>query len=153
MNNNMKYFALIAIGYVFIVFTANLSAEEDINPDNNKDSQETKSSEDDSAMDKCMKDAKTKKDKKKCAKDNEQTIEEFIDDEGLEIIEGYLEIYTDEDKENYFLKLNQEDLNKKFLYFSYIMNAPQGSTLTGGRPSDGKVLEFRKFKKDNIRKI
>mgnify|MGYP001385056567 CR=1 FL=1 len=58
MNNNMKYFALIAIGYVFIVFTANLSAEEDINPDNNKDSQETKSSEDDSAMDKCMKDAK-----------------------------------------------------------------------------------------------
>ena len=150
MNNNMKYFALIAIGYVFIVFTANLSAEEDINPDNNKDSQETKSSEDDSAMDKCMKDAKTKKDKKKCAKDNEQTIEEFIEDEGLDIIEGYLEIYTDDDKENYFLKLNQEDLNKKFLYFSYIMNAPQGSTLTGGRPSDGKVLEFRKFKKDNI---
>ena len=150
MNNNMKYFALIAIGYVFIVFTANLSAEEDINPDNNKDSQETKSSEDDSAMDKCMKDAKTKKDKKKCAKDNEKTIEEFIEYEGLEIIEGYLEIYTDEDKENYFLKLNQEDLNKKFLYFSYIMNAPQGSTLTGGRPSDGKVLEFRKFKKDNI---
>ena len=150
MNNNMKYFALIAIGYVFIVFTANLSAEEDINPDNNKDSQETKSSEDDSAMDKCMKDAKTKKDKKKCAKDNEKTIEEFIEYEGLEIIEGYLEIYTDEDKENYFLKLNQEDLNKKFLYFSYIMNAPQGSTLTGGRPSDGKVLEFRKFKKENI---
>ena len=150
MNNNMKYFALIAIGYVFIVFTANLSAEEDINPDNNKDSQETKSSEADSAMDKCMKDAKTKKDKKKCAKDNEKTIEEFIEYEGLEIIEGYLEIYTDEDKENYFLKLNQEDLNKKFLYFSYIMNAPQGSTLTGGRPSDGKVLEFRKFKKDNI---
>ena len=150
MNNNMKYFALIAIGYVFIVFTANLGAQEDINPDNDKESQETKSSEDDSAMDKCMKDAKTKKDKKKCAKDNEQTIEEFIEDEGLEIIEGYLEIYTDEDKENYFLKLNQEDLNKKFLYFSYIMNAPQGSTLTGGRPSDGKVLEFRKFKKDNI---
>ena len=120
MNNNMKYFALIAIGYVFIVFTANLSAEEDINLDNNKDSQETKSSEDDSAMDKCMKDAKTKKDKKKCAKDKEKTIEEFIEYEGLEIIEGYLKIYTDEDKENYFLKLNQEDLNKKFLYFSYI---------------------------------
>ena len=150
MNNNMKYFALIAIGYVFIVFTANLGAQEDINPDNDKESQETKSSEDDSAMDKCMKDAKTKKDKKKCAKDNEQTIEEFIEDEGLDIIEGYLEIYTDDDKENYFLKLNQDDLNKKFLYFSYIMNAPQGSTLTGGRPSDGKVLEFRKFKKENI---
>ena len=150
MNNNMKYFALIAIGYVFIVFTANLGAQEDINPDNDKESQETKSSEDDSAMDKCMKDAKTKKDKKKCAKDNEQTIEEFIEDEGLDIIEGYLEIYTDDDKENYFLKLNQEDLNKKFLYFSYIMNAPQGSTQTGGRPSDGKVLEFRKFKKENI---
>jgi hypothetical protein len=150
MKNNIKYFALIVIGYLFIVFTANLSAQEDINPNNDKESLETKSIEDDSAIDKCMKDAKTKKDKKKCAKDNEQTIEEFIEDEGLEIIEGYLEIYTDEDKENYFLKLNQEDLNKKFLYFSYIMNAPQGSTLTGGRPSDGKVLEFRKFKKENI---
>ena len=30
------------------------------------------------------------------------------------------------------------------------MNAPQGSNLSGGRPSDGKVLEFRNFKKDNI---
>ena len=30
MKNNMKYFALIAIGYVFLVFTANLNAQEDI---------------------------------------------------------------------------------------------------------------------------
>ena len=30
------------------------------------------------------------------------------------------------------------------------MNAPQGGTLTGGLPSDGKVLEFRRFKQNNI---
>ena len=30
------------------------------------------------------------------------------------------------------------------------MNAPQGSPLTGGLPSDGRVLEFRNFKKDSI---
>ena len=66
------------------------------------------------------------------------------------LIEGFLKIYTDEDEENYFLKLNNDDLNNPFLYFAYIMNAPQGSSLSGGLPSDGKVLEFRKFKQNNI---
>jgi hypothetical protein len=64
--------------------------------------------------------------------------------------QGYLEIYADEDRENFFLKINKEDLNEKFLYFAYVMNAPQGSSLMGGLPTDGKVLEFRKFRQDSI---
>ena len=55
-----------------------------------------------------------------------------------------------EDDSVFFLKLDKENLNEKFIYFSYVMNAPQGSTLTGGLPSDGKVYEFRSFKKDKI---
>jgi len=94
--------------------------------------------------------AKSMKDKKDCQKEHMKTVEEFIDEEGLELIEGYLKVYTDEDNVNYFLKLDDADLDKQFLYFAYIMNAPQGSTLTGGLPSDGKVLEFRSFQKDNI---
>ena len=103
-----------------------------------------------SDLDKCMMKAKSMKDKKDCQKEHMKTVEEFIDEEGLELIEGYLKVYTDEDNVNYFLKLDDTDLDKQFLYFAYIMNAPQGSTLTGGLPSDGKVLEFRSFQKDNI---
>ena len=103
-----------------------------------------------SSLKKCLMKAKSMKDKKKCQKEDMQSVEEFIEDEELVLIEGYLKVYTDEDKSMYFLKIDKEDFDKRFLYFAYIMNAPQGSTLMGGLPSDGKVLEFRKFKKDNI---
>ena len=102
------------------------------------------------SLKKCMMKAKSMKDKKTCQKENMQTVEDFIEDEGLNLIEGYLKVYADEDKTSYFLKLDKNDIDKQFLYFAYIMNAPQGGLLTGGLPSDGKVLEFRNFKADNI---
>lgn len=102
------------------------------------------------SLKKCMMKAKSMKDKKTCQKENMQTVEDFIEDEGLNLIEGYLKVYADEDKTSYFLKLDKNDIDKQFLYFAYIMNAPQGGLLTGGLPSDGKVLEFRNFKTDNI---
>ena len=114
------------------------------------ESVEDKDDESGPSLKKCLMKAKSMKDKKNCQKENMQTVEEFIEDEGLKLIEGYLKIYSDEDAEAYFLKLDEEDIDKQFLYFAYIMNAPQGSLLTGGLPSDGKVLEFRNFKKDNI---
>jgi hypothetical protein len=97
-----------------------------------------------------MMQAESMKDAKNCEKDFMQTIEEFVDEEELVLVDGFLKIYTNEDGSAYFLKLDEEDLNSEFLYFSYIMNAPQGSPLTGGLPSNGKVLEFRNFKKDKI---
>ena len=48
------------------------------------------------------------------------------------------------------MQVDDNDLDKQFLYFAYVMNAPQVSALTGGRPSDGIVLEFRNFKTDLI---
>jgi len=142
---------ILTVMFVLVVQPVNIFAQEEIEEisteDETVDDKEQKSGP---SLKKCLMKAKSMKDKKNCQKENMQTVEEFIEDEGLKLIEGYLKIYSDEDAEAYFLKLDEEDIDKQFLYFAYIMNAPQGSLLTGGLPSDGKVLEFRNFKKDNI---
>ena len=150
----LKMFSIIVFGYALIAFSANISAQEEDMPESiesevGEDSEEG-GDDNGSSLKKCLMKAKSMKDKKKCQKEDMQSVEEFIEDEELVLIEGYLKVYTDEDKSMYFLKIDKEDFDKRFLYFAYIMNAPQGSTLMGGLPSDGKVLEFRKFKKDNI---
>ena len=89
-------------------------------------------------------------DAKRCEEEFMKTIQEFIEEEELVAIKGFMDIYSNDDGSTYFLKLDEDDLNKQFLYFSYIMNAPQASAQTGGRPSNGKVLEFRNFKKEKI---
>ena len=137
--------------FVLVVQPVNIFAQEEIEEISTEDETvDDKEQESGPSLKKCLMKAKSMKDKKNCQKENMQTVEEFIEDEGLKLIEGYLKIYSDEDAEAYFLKLDEEDIDKQFLYFAYIMNAPQGSLLTGGLPSDGKVLEFRNFKKDNI---
>ena len=144
------YFLILMCGYILITFSANMQAQEDENVDLTESNEDLNEQKTMSSLEKCMMNTESNKDKKKCIEDDMSTVEEFIEEEELEIINGYLKIYTDGDKSNYYLKLNDDDLNSRFLYFSYVMNAPQGGTLTGGRPSDGKVLEFRNFKIDNI---
>jgi hypothetical protein len=142
---------ILTLMFVFAVQPVNIFAQEEIEEISIDDKTvDDKEQESGPSLKKCLMKAKSMKDKKNCQKENMQTVEEFIEDEGLKLIEGYLKIYSDEDAETYFLKLDEEDIDKQFLYFAYIMNAPQGSLLTGGLPSDGKVLEFRNFKKDNI---
>ena len=80
--------------------------------------------------------------------DEPKTIESFIEENGLEEIDGFMHIWVDKEKEDYFLQLNIADLNKEFIYFTYILDAPQASGNFGGALSDGSILEFRKFKKD-----
>ena len=145
-----KFYLMLASVYLVIAVASNLQAEEDIEalPEESSENQEI--STDISDLEKCMMKAKSMKDKKNCKKEHMKTVEQFIDEEGLSLIDGFLKIYTDEDNINYYLKLDNNDLDKQFLYFAYIMNAPQESSLTGGLPSDGKVLEFRRFQKDSI---
>ena len=145
-----KFFLIFATGYLVVAISANLQAEEDIEGFTKENSENQEISTDISDLEKCMMEAKSMKDKKNCKKEHMKTVEQFINEEGLSLIDGFLKIYTDEDHINYYLKLDNKDLNKQFLYFAYIMNAPQESTLTGGLPSDGKVLEFRRFQKDSI---
>ena len=144
------YLLFLIMGTLIAVNPSNLLADETESEVTSEEIVEEQENGKDAELKKCMKEAKTSKDKKDCAKNNQTTVEEFIEDEGLELIKGFLEIYADEDKENYYLKLNNDDLNNQFLYFAYIMNAPQGGAITGGLPSDGKVLEFRKFKQNKI---
>jgi hypothetical protein len=121
---------------------------QDVSPELDENSKDEKTDPKD--LKECKMQAKSKKDAKDCEKKFMKTIDEFIEEEELSSIDGYMKIFTNEDNSEYFLRLDAEDLNSQFLYFSYIMNAPQGSPLTGGLPSDGRVLEFRNFKKDSI---
>ena len=112
MTLEKKYFIYVlflVIGSLLLVSPTNLNAEEteQVSEEVPEDSENDK----DAKMKKCIKEAKTNKDKKNCTKQNQQTVEEFIEDEGLRLIEGFLKIYTDEDEENFFLKLNNDDLN------------------------------------------
>ena len=145
-----KFYLMLALVYLVIAVASNLQAEEDIEAFPEESSENQEISNDISDLEKCMMKAKSMKDKKNCKKEHIKTVEQFIDEEGLSLIDGFLKIYTDEDNINYYLKLDNNDLDKQFLYFAYIMNAPQESSLTGGLPSDGKVLEFRRFQKDSI---
>ena len=80
--------------------------------------------------------------------DEPKTIESFIEENELEEIDGFMHIWVDKEKDDHFLQLNTADLNKEFIYFTYILDAPQASGNFGGALSDGSILEFRKFKKD-----
>ena len=140
------------------ILLVNLDLNASIVKDSEDDKNQTEESKDKSAdedtkpenLEECMMQAESMNDSKKCEKEFMKTIEEFIEEEELKKIDGFLNIYSNDDDSVFFLKLDKEDLNEKFIYFSYVMNAPQGSTLTGGLPSDGKVYEFRSFKKDKI---
>ncbi len=130
-------------------FSSDSSQNEEITSESAND----ENTEEDSApknKKECLKQAKSKMDAKRCEEEFMKTIEEFIEEEELVAIKGFMDIYSNDDGSTYFLKLDEDDLNKQFLYFSYIMNAPQASAQTGGRPSNGKVLEFRNFKKEKI---
>jgi len=153
---SLRIFSLFILTVVFCFGSNNLNSYSQIEKKENDDiSDELSAAESEEELppenlEECMKQAESMKDAKNCEKDFMKTIDEFIEEEELSAIDGFMKIYTNDDGSNYFLKLDEEDLNSQFLYFSYVMNAPQGSTLTGGLPSDGKVLEFRNFKKENI---
>ena len=154
--NYKNYFSILLLSLVLTIFSISALSQTDegiSDSDNDEESESVKDKDEigpSSKLRKCLMKAKSMKDKKNCEKENMPTVEEFIEDEELELIDGFLKIFSDQDQSMYFLKLNNSDLNERFLYFAYIMNAPQESSLTGGLPSDGKVLEFRNFKKENI---
>tara|TARA_Y100000816_G_scaffold258248_1_gene212957 strand:+ start:1396 stop:3930 length:2535 start_codon:yes stop_codon:yes gene_type:complete len=150
-----KYLAFIfVITFLFVIDTVHAYPDMKEQGADETASESTDNSKEEKAdpknLKECKMQAKSKKDAKDCEKKFMKTIDEFIEEEELTSIEGYLKIFTNDDNSEYYLQLDAADLNSQFLYFSYIMNAPQGSPLTGGLPSDGRVLEFRNFKKDSI---
>ena len=148
-----NYITYLLLGLFFAVFSISISSNDEVDETASDENISIESKGEmgaSSSLRKCLMKAKSTKERKECEKVNMPTVEKFIEDEELSLLEGFLKIYSDRDQSMYFLKLDGSDLNERFLYFAYIMNAPQESALTGGLPSDGKVLEFRRFKKDNI---
>ena len=92
--------------------------------------------------------SETSSDDAKDEKEEQETIESFIKKNELIEREGFLHLWIDVEKDDYYLLLNSSDLNKEFIYFTYVLDAPQASGNFGGSLSDGSILEFREFKKD-----
>ncbi len=155
-NKSFNLLSFLVFSFCLYFLSFELDSNQNINSDETEiisDESNEEATEEEAEpenLEECMMQAESMMDAKRCEKEFMKTIEEFIEEEELQLIDGYMKIYTNDDNSVYFLKLDKEDLNNQFLYFAYIMNAPQGSTLTGGLPSDGKVLEFRNFKKDKI---
>ena len=114
----IAYFLVLIMGFALITHTSNLIAQEEDGASSEDNSQNQEMSAGMSDLDKCMMKAKSMKDKKDCQKEHMKSVEEFIDEEGLALIEGYLKVYADEDNINYYLEIDNADLNKQFLYFA-----------------------------------
>ena len=130
----LKIFLLSTIFIGFNVYSIDLFAEED----ENIASSEAKSD-----------DAVSKKPKGMPVKKKEyKTIEEFLEDGEFKTISGFMEILHEAEKDKYYLIINEDQLNKEFIYFNYILNGPTDAGPSGGDLGDGSIFEFRKFKED-----
>jgi len=130
-----KLFLICVFGYTLIAFTANINAQESEKPESVEDSSDAVL--EDSKM------GKGKKDKKDYA-----SIEEFIEDGEFKELNGFMNILHETEEDKYYLIIEEDKINKEFIYFAYILNGPQDVGASGGSMGDGSILEFRKFKDD-----
>ena len=77
-----------------------------------------------------------------------KTIEEFIEDGEFLSMKGYMNILHETEKDKYYLVLDDSQLNKEFIYFTYVLNGPSDAGPSGGDMGEAFILEFRKFKED-----
>ena len=137
MKNKSKLLNIFIFSIIFIglnSFTINIFAEDE----DKENASEDKS--DDAAIKKPNGMSGKKKEYK--------TIEEFIDDGEYASIDGFMNILHETDKDKYYLVLNEDQLNKEFIYFTYILNGPSDAGPSGGDMGEAFILEFRKFKED-----
>ncbi|MDA8674387.1 zinc-dependent metalloprotease [Gammaproteobacteria bacterium] len=130
-----KLFLICVFGYTLIAFTANINAQESEKPEYVEDSSDAVL--EDSKM------GKGKKDKKDYA-----SIKEFIEDGEFKELNGFMNILHETEEDKYYLIIEEDKINKEFIYFAYILNGPQDVGASGGSMGDGSILEFRKFKDD-----
>ncbi|MDA7857763.1 zinc-dependent metalloprotease [Gammaproteobacteria bacterium] len=130
-----KLFLICVFGYTLIAFTANINAQESEKPESVEDSSDAVL--EDSKM------GKGKKDKKDYA-----SIKEFIEDGEFKELNGFMNILHETEEDKYYLIIEEDKINKEFIYFAYILNGPQDVGASGGSMGDGSILEFRKFKDD-----
>ena len=78
--------------------------------------------------------------------DEFETLADFFADNEIETSEGFLTLHRNVEDDEYFLELTEEDLDREFIYFAYLLNAPQAAGVRGGAIGQGAILEFRRFK-------
>ena len=127
-----KLFLICVFGFALIAFTANINAQEGEKPESVEDS-----------SDAVLEDSKMGKGKKDYA-----SIEEFIEDGEFKELNGFMNILHETEEDKYYLIIEEDKINKEFIYFAYILNGPQDVGASGGSMGDGSILEFRKFKDD-----
>ena len=94
-------------------------------------------------------DASPKKPKGMPGKKKEyKTIDEFLEDGEYISIDGFMNVLRETEKDKYYLVLNEDQLNKEFIYFTYILNGPSDAGPSGGDMGEAFIIEFRKFKED-----
>ena len=79
------------------------------------------------------------------------TIDSFLSDGNFITHEGFLTIHEREGEversdAEFYIELKDGQLDSEFIYFAYVLNAPQAAGVRGGAIGQGAVLEFRKFK-------
>ena len=139
MKNNKSIYKLFLgciFGYALIAFTANTNAQENEKPEPLEDSSNGNVSED------------TEMDKGKKGKKEYESIEDFMEDGEFIELNGFMNILHETEKDKYYLIIEENKINKEFIYFAYILNGPQEVGASGGSMGDGSILEFRKFKDD-----
>jgi len=75
-----------------------------------------------------------------------ETLQDFFDAAEYETYDGFLKLHKNLEDDEYFLELNEDQLNNEFIYFAYLLNAPQAAGVRGGAIGQGAILEFRRFK-------
>ena len=100
--------------FILLITTSNIFALEQSEDSKNKNIENSQSDTTDSNDD----DSKD---------DKPKTIGSFIEENELDEIDGFMHLWVDKEKDDYFLQLNVSDLNNEFIYFTYILDAPQSS--------------------------
>ena len=77
-----------------------------------------------------------------------KNIDDFLEDGEYISIDGFMNILHETEKDKYYLILDKDQLNKEFIYFTYILNGPSDAGPSGGDMGEAFILEFRKFKED-----
>ena len=138
MKEKSKFLNIFIFSSIFISFAfspVNFAAQDD---DTEKNSSEEKVDGD------APKKPKGMPGKKKEYK----TINEFLEDGEYISMEGFMNILHETEKDKYYMVLNEDQLNKEFIYFTYILNGPSDAGPSGGDMGEAFIMEFRKFKED-----
>ncbi len=102
IQKKLSIYFLFFLSILLVNFDLNATITKDSKDDNNQtEESKDKSADEDTKpenLEECMMQAESMSDSKKCEKEFMKTIEEFIEEEELKKIDGFLDIYSNDDE-------------------------------------------------------